>query len=96
MIQKTEQNWYPQKTSNNDAPGVPRWSQNGSELIEQIWKILKIDPKTCFLRNRSFDDFLGGQKTFPGRNNLKKEAQGERRERASIALFAPGRKPLGR
>ena len=59
-------------------------------------KILKTDPKICFLRDQFFDDFWGGQKTFPGRNNLKKQAQGERKERASIALFAPGRKPLGR
>ena len=48
MIPQTEQNWYPQKTSKNDAPGVPRWSQNGSELIEKILKISKLGPKKVF------------------------------------------------
>ena len=74
MIQKTEQNWYPQKTSKNEAPGVPRWSQNGSELIEKILKISKIDSKKSFLRGRFFDDFLVGQKTFPGGYNHPRES----------------------
>ena len=65
IIQKTEQKLYPPKTSKNNAPGVPRWSQNGSELIEKILKLSRIASRKGFLRGRFFDDFLGGQKTFP-------------------------------
>ena len=35
MAKKTEQNWYPQKTSKNEAQGVPELTENGSELIEK-------------------------------------------------------------
>ena len=64
MTPQTQQNWYHQKTPKNDALGVSRWSQNGSELIGKLLKILKIVPEICFLRSWFFDVFLRGQKTF--------------------------------
>ena len=46
MAEKTEQNWYPQKTSKNEAQGVPELTQHGSELIEKNTKIEKVTNKT--------------------------------------------------
>ena len=46
MAEKTEQNWYPQKTSKNEAQGVPELTQNGSEFIEKLSEIEKSGPKT--------------------------------------------------
>ena len=67
MAEKTEQNWYPQKTSKNEAQGVPELTQNGSEFIEKLSEIEKSGPKNWKLSGQFFDDFLGSQKTFSRR-----------------------------
>ena len=45
---KAEQNWYPQKTSKNEAQGVPELTKNGSELIRFYLKISKMGQKYLF------------------------------------------------
>ena len=54
IAEKTEQNWYPQKASKNEAQGVPELTQNGSELIENITKIEKSDKKNMKIEGSIF------------------------------------------
>ena len=37
------------KKSKNDAPGVPRWSQHGSELREELGMLFKSVENVCVL-----------------------------------------------
>ena len=55
-----------EKSSENEPQGVPKLTQNGSELTEKITKTPKFASKSLFLRDRFFDDFWKVKKAFLG------------------------------
>ena len=60
ITKKMKQNWYRKETSTNEAQGVPKLTQNSSELFKMCWNYQHWLQKIWNLRDRFLDDFLGG------------------------------------